>query len=155
MLQTSSPGLSKLSPGGPGVNWFVNWLLVFLNNFRDRVQDESFNLTSGSARFKWLLNSKQKASVLPVHSVSEFTHSFSFTPSSELYEWTNAGNSKWGYGGAISDTALGHVQVHTGAQRFATVSGLNDMFPGNGVQQGLRISNWDVKNVSQSAATWI
>ncbi len=40
--------------------------------------------------------------------------------------------------GAISDTALGHVQVHTGAQRFATVSGLNDMFPGNGVQQGLR-----------------
>ncbi len=27
----------------------------------------------------------------------------------------------------------GHVQVHTGAQRFATVSGLNDMFPGNGV----------------------
>ncbi len=33
---------------------------------------------------------------------------------------------------------LGHVQVPTGAQRFATVSGLNDMFPGNGVQRGLR-----------------
>ncbi len=26
----------------------------------------------------------------------------------------------------------------TRAQRFATVSGLNDMFPGNGVQRGLR-----------------
>ncbi len=34
--------------------------------------------------------------------------------------------------------ALGHVQAHTDAQRFATVSGLNDMFPGNGVQRGLR-----------------
>ncbi len=32
-----------------------------------------------------------KAAVFPVHSVSEFTHSFSFTPSSELYEWTNVG----------------------------------------------------------------
>ncbi len=32
----------------------------------------------------------------------------------------------------------GHVQAHTGAQRFATVSVLNDMFPGNGVQRGLR-----------------
>ncbi len=52
------------------------------------------------------------------------------------------------WGGAISDTALGHVQVHTGAQRFAMVSGLNDMFPGNGVQQGLRISNWDVSKMS-------
>ncbi len=29
----------------------------------------------------------------------------------------------------------GHVQAHTG---FVTVSWLNDMFPGNGVQQGLR-----------------
>ncbi len=28
---------------------------------------------------------------------SEFTHSFSFTPSSELNEWTNVGNSEWGY----------------------------------------------------------
>ncbi len=32
----------------------------------------------------------------------------------------------------------GHVQAHTGAQRFAMVSALNDMFPGNRVQQGLR-----------------
>ncbi len=32
----------------------------------------------------------------------------------------------------------GHFQAHTGAQCFATVSGLNDMFPGNGVQRGLR-----------------
>ncbi len=30
---------------------------------------------------------------------------------------------------------LGHVQAHTGAKRFATVSGLNDMFPGNSVQR--------------------
>ncbi len=34
-----------------------------------------------------------------MHLVSEFTHSFSFTPSSELYEWTNVGNSEWGYRG--------------------------------------------------------
>ncbi len=34
-----------------------------------------------------------KAAVLPVHVVSEFT------PSSELYEWTNVGNSEWGYRG--------------------------------------------------------
>ncbi len=32
----------------------------------------------------------------------------------------------------------GHVQAQTAAQRFATVSGLNDMFPENGVQRGLR-----------------
>ncbi len=32
----------------------------------------------------------------------------------------------------------GHVQAQTGVQRFATVSGLNDMCPGNGVQQSLR-----------------
>ncbi len=35
-----------------------------------------------------------KAAVLPVHVVSEFTHSFSVTPSSELCEWTNVGNSE-------------------------------------------------------------
>ncbi len=29
----------------------------------------------------------------------------------------------------------GHVQALTGALRFATVSGLNDMFPGNGVHR--------------------
>ncbi len=40
-----------------------------------------------------------KATVIPVHLVSEFTHLFSFTPSSELYEWTNVGNSEWGYRG--------------------------------------------------------
>ncbi len=28
-----------------------------------------------------------------------------------------------------------HHQGHVQAQRFATVSGLNDMFPGNGVQR--------------------
>ncbi len=33
------------------------------------------------------------------YSLSEFTHSFSFTPLSELYEWTNVGNSEWGYRG--------------------------------------------------------
>ncbi len=37
-----------------------------------------------------------------------------------------------------TDWKLGHVQAHTGAQRFATASGFNDMFPGNGVQRGLR-----------------
>ncbi len=35
-----------------------------------------------------------KAAVLPVHSLSEFTRSFSFTSSIELYEWTNVGNSE-------------------------------------------------------------
>ena len=34
--------------------------------------------------------------------------------------------------------STGYVQVQNGAQRFATVSGLNVMFPGNGVQRGLR-----------------
>ncbi len=29
----------------------------------------------------------------------------------------------------------GHVQAQTRAQRFATVSGLKDMFPGNGIQR--------------------
>ncbi len=46
---------------------------------------------------------------------------------------------------------MGHVQAHTGAQRFATVSGLNEMCPGNGVQQGLRYVfsfGGFVKNVS-------
>ncbi len=37
--------------------------------------------------------------------------------------------------GVTAGGYLGHVQVHTGAQRLATVSGLNDMFPGNGVQR--------------------
>ncbi len=53
----------------------------------------------------------------------------------------------------------GHIQVHTGAQRFATVSGLNDMFPGNGVQRGLRYVFSCLVGVSkmsaQSAATCI
>ncbi len=40
--------------------------------------------------------------------------------------------------GVDAVTLLGHIQAHTSAQRFATVSGLNDMFPGNGVQRGLR-----------------
>jgi len=73
----------------------VNGLLGFIHNFRDRVQDKSFNLT-GAARFKWLLNSK-KTMQSGSPSGAEFTPSFPFTPSSELYEWTNAGNSEWGY----------------------------------------------------------
>ncbi len=32
---------------------------------------------------------------------------------------------------------VGHIQAQTGAQRFAKDSGLNNMFPGNGVQRGL------------------
>ncbi len=47
----------------------------------------------------------------------------------------------------------------TKSQRFATVSGLNDMFPGNGVQQGLRYVLSCLVGVSkmsaQSAATCI
>ncbi len=54
---------------------------------------------------------------------------------------------------------LGHVQVHTGTQRFAMVSGLNYMFPGNGVQRGLRYVFSCLVGVSkmsaQSAATSI
>ncbi len=54
---------------------------------------------------------------------------------------------------------LGHIQAHTGAQRFATVSGLNDMFPGNGVQRGLRYIFSCLVGVSkmsaQSAATCV
>ncbi len=53
----------------------------------------------------------------------------------------------------------GHVQAHTGAQRFATVSGFNDMFPGNGVERGLRYVFSCLVGVSemsaQSAATYI
>ncbi len=53
----------------------------------------------------------------------------------------------------------GHVQAQTGTQRFATVSGLNDMFPGNGVQRGLRYVFSCLVGVSemsaQSAATCI
>ncbi len=41
------------------VKIIVNWLLGFIHDFRDIVQDKSFNLTTGAARFKWLLNSKQ------------------------------------------------------------------------------------------------
>ncbi len=40
--------------------------------------------------------------------------------------------------GLHPETYQGHVQAQTAAQRFATVSGLNDMFPENGVQRGLR-----------------
>ncbi len=76
--------------------WIVNWLLMwFIHNLCNRIQDKSFNLTSGAARFKWLLNSKQTMQQRQ-YWVSEFTHSFSFTPSSELYECTNVGNSEWG-----------------------------------------------------------
>ncbi len=54
---------------------------------------------------------------------------------------------------------MGHIQAHTGAQCFAMVSGLNDMFPGNGVQRGLRYVFSCLVGVSemseQSAATCI
>ncbi len=55
---------------------------------------------------------------------------------------------------------LGHVQVYTGAQRFAMVSGLNTCFLEtvcNGVQQGLRyvLSCLVSKMSAQSAATCI
>ncbi len=60
------------------------------------------------------------------------------------------------------DNILGHVQAHTGPQRFATVLGLNDMFPGNGLQRcatGLRYVFSCLVGVSkmaaQSAATCI
>ncbi len=60
---------------------------------------------------------------------------------------------------ANKDFNLGHVQAQTGAQRFATVSGLNDMFSGNGVQRGLRYVFSCLVGVSkisaQSAATCI
>ncbi len=46
----------------------------------------------------------------------------------------------------------GHVQAHTGAQRFATVSGLNNMFPGNGVQWGLRYIFSCLVGVSKNAS---
>ncbi len=56
-------------------------------------------------------------------------------------------------------TVLGHVQDHTGAQHFAMVSRFNDMFPGNGVQWGLRYVFSCLVGVSkmsaQSAATCI
>ncbi len=53
----------------------------------------------------------------------------------------------------------GHVQAYTSAQRFAMVFGLNNMFPGNGVQRGLRYVFSCLVGVSemsaQSAATCI
>ncbi len=54
-------------------------------------------------------------------------------------------------GRAIRSVDQGQVQVHTCVQRFATVSGLSDMFPGNGVQRSLRcflLFSGCVKNVS-------
>ncbi len=68
-----------------------------------------------------------------------------------------------GYGlnsfSCVRNMDLGHIQAHTGAQCFATVSGLNDMFPGNGVQRGLRYVFSCLVGVSkmsaQSAATCI
>ncbi len=62
-------------------------------------------------------------------------------------------------GGAIRSVDQGQVQVHTCAQRFATVSRLSDMFPGNGVQRSLRYVFSCLVGVSkmsaQSAATCI
>ncbi len=53
----------------------------------------------------------------------------------------------------------GQVQAHTSAQRFATVSGLNDVFPGSSVQRSLRQVFSCLVSVSkmsaQSAATCI
>ncbi len=71
----------------------------------------------------------------------------------ELIKWL----IKWWL--CISEKYQRHIQAHTGAQRFAKVSGLNDMFPGNGVQQGLRYVFSCLVGVSemsaQSAATCI
>ncbi len=39
---------------------------------------------------------------------------------------------------AVFTEDQGQIQAHAGAQRFAMVSGLNDMFPGDGVRQSLR-----------------
>ncbi len=63
---------------------------LFIHNFCARVQDKSFNLTTGAARFKWLIIKQQanysKITGRTADADHEFTHSFSFTPSSELYE---------------------------------------------------------------------
>ncbi len=53
---------------------------------------------------------------------------------------------------SMDNPALGHVQAHTGAQLFATVFGLNDMFPGNGVQRGLRYVFSCLVGVSEMSA---
>lgn len=55
----------------------------------------------------------------------------------------------------IKEQILGHVQAHTGEQRFATFSGLNDTFPGNGVQRcatGLRCVFSCLVGVSEMSA---
>ncbi len=58
-----------------------------------------------------------------------------------------------------TEERLGHLQAHTGAQRLATVSGLNQMFPGSGVLRGLRYIFSCLVGVSkmsaQSASTCI
>ncbi len=58
-----------------------------------------------------------------------------------------------------TEERLGHLQAHTVAQRLATVSGLNHMFPGSGVLQGLRYVFSCLVGVSkmsaQSASTCI
>ncbi len=53
-----------------------------------------------------------------VHSVSEFTHSFLFTPQSELYEWTSLGSSERGYRGRFLVTAAVMAQQ----QKMWTIS---------------------------------
>ncbi len=53
--------------------------------------------------------------------------------------------SKWKR--QISHRNPRHIQAQTGAQRFAMVSGLNDMFPGNGVQRGLRFFSYQQQHV--------
>ncbi len=63
---------------------------LFIHHFCARVEDKSFNLTTGAARFKWLIIKQQanyaKITGRTADADHEFTHSFSFTPSSELYE---------------------------------------------------------------------
>ncbi len=58
-----------------------------------------------------------------------------------------------------TEERLGHLQAHTGAQRLATVSGLNHMFPGSGVLRDLRFVFSCLVGVSkmsaQSASTCI
>ncbi len=43
-----------------------------------------------------------------------------------------------GCNGSEATATTWHVQAQTIAQRFATVSGLNDVFPRNSVQRGFR-----------------
>ncbi len=81
-------------------------ILAVINMYFKKRPTQLVTYSSGSHETHidcWMVQGRNllvtKAAVHPVHSVSEFIHSFSFTPSSELYEWTNVGNSEWEYRG--------------------------------------------------------